>query len=615
MKLYLVTPLSSGLPFDSLSYFSDADIALGSLVSVTVKKRKIPGVIISASSVENEKMAIKNASFAIKKIRDEDRRDFIDPEIISSLSKASQISLVYLPNLLRNLIPEKLLDEKRNFFIHANKKEKRSEIHVLSLPKSDRITRYKSLIRESFAKRESIILFFPTIHELEKSCEELSKGIEDFSVKIHSKTSVKYEKECDAKLAGEHSLLILSTPSLHPFVRDDIGHIVVENEISHHYINQGGIDMRTIFTSLAKDLSLPLLFGSTLLSLERYELFKRGEAVDLMPLYMRSDDCFTLIKMDEEKRGNSPYLSVEVLRELEKMKQEGRGHYFIYTQRKGMYPTTVCADCSTLLTCETCDKPLVLHTIGSKKAYMCHYCETLTHITEENPVYCRKCHGWRMRMLGIASSGLEALLRESGIPVFVIDGERTKTKKELESALSKWQKEPFSILIGTELALNAIDSCDGSVIASLDSLFSLPEYSIDERVVALLVDMKEKTKGTVYLQTRMSKNPLFAHLTDYSFHHFYTWSLDERKTLHLPPFFSVIKCTFTSLHQDEKEHIQKVLTDIKKEHAFFEIGGQKLLLFIHIKQEDWLQNEEERLTIKELCLNGKLEYNPQTFFS
>lgn len=615
MKLYLVSPLTSGLPFDSLSYFSKDQISLGSLVYITIKKRKVPGIIISAQNIEDERMSIKNATFAIKKINEEDRQDFIDPDLMEAITLAGDITLSYLPNLLRTLIPERLLEKRDGTKLYSNKKVRRSELFLLSLPREERFTRYKSLTRESFAKNESLVIFFPTITELLKAEIELSKGISDYVISLHSKVTQKNTKDIDEKLHSSHPLLILSTPSLHAFVRADIGQIVIENEMSHYYINHDGIDLRTLFTCITKELSLPLLFSATLLSLERYQLLKEGMAVDLMPLYMRSDNCFTLIKMDEVEKQGSPYLCFESLKEIEKLRNVGAGHYFIYTQRKGMYPTTICADCSTLLTCKKCDKPLVMHSIGSTRTYMCHYCEELTRITEENPVHCKKCGSWRMRMLGIASSGMESLFRESGIPVFVIDGERTKTKKEIQQTLDGYKKAPLAILIGTELALNVLEECDSSVIASLDSLFSLPEYSIDERIVSLIIDLKQKTKDKLLLQTRMSKNPLFSYLTDYSFHNYYAWALEERKNLHLPPFYSVIKCAFTSLHDDEKNFIAKALTDKKNEHVFFEAGPQKLLLFIHIKKEDWESNKEERERIRTLCAQGKMEYNPQNFFT
>jgi primosomal protein N' len=229
--------------------------------------------------------------------------------------------------------------------------------------------------------------------------------------------------------------------------------------------------------------------------------------------------------------------------------------------------------------------------------------------------HCVYCGGWRMRTLGIASSGIETLLTHSGLKVFVIDGERTRTKKQVEEVYKNWQKEPLALLIGTELALNMLTECDGITIASLDSLFSLPEYTVDERIVSIIVDCRQKTKGPVYLQTRMRKNPLFSHITDYSFLKYYTWALEERKSLHLPPFYTIIKGTFLTISELEKEKITAFLTKQKLEHVWFEAGGQKLLLFIHIENSIWATHEEIRNELVQLCAHATLEVNPESFFS
>ncbi len=615
MYLFLVIPLAQGMPMPYLSYFSREDISLGSLVFVTIKKRRIPGIIISRENLEDERMAIKNASFAIKKIESHERRDFVSPLLMNTLADFGETYLHSFPDLFSHLIPERLISKKEGARLYGEKREKSTDMLLLSLPYTDRIARYKSIIRESFARNESIVIYFPTITELVQSEKELARGIEDYSLMLSSALSQKELSAADEKLLLAHPLLILSTPSLQAFERKDLGYMIIEDEASHHYRSQTGIDFRILAKHLSKSLSLPLLYGSTLLTLTRFLMRTEGTGLELTPFYLRGTDTITKISMDEEKRSDTPYLSLETIKELEKIKDSQSGHYFIYTQRKGMYPSTICADCSTLLTCKECKKPLVLHSVGNKKAYMCHYCEDFINVSEENPVACSHCGGWRIRLLGIASSGIEVLLSKTGMPVFVIDGERTRTKKEVQKVYTAWKKEPFGILIGTELALGILEECDGSTIASLDSLFSLPEYGIDERILMLLMVLKEKTKGQVFFQTRMGTNPLFTHLFDYSFLRYYEWALKEREDLHLPPFYSVIKASFQGLGEKRKEEITKALTVSKREHVWFESGAQKLLLFIHLEKNDWLEHKEVREELKSLLSGAKLEHNPETFFS
>jgi primosomal protein N' (replication factor Y) len=443
----------------------------------------------------------------------------------------------------------------------------------------------------------------------------LSKGIEEYTLLLHGEITLKEELEIEEKFKQSHPLLLLSTPSLWAFERSDLGFFIIENEMSHHYHSHfSSFDFRLLMKHLSLEFSLPLLFGSTLLSLTSFSLREDGSGTELTPLYLRADNAFKIISMNDEKRNSTPFLCIETLKELENMKELGKGHYFIYTQRKGMYPSTICADCSSLLLCVQCDKPLVLHSVGQNKAYMCHYCESFTTMSEDHPISCAHCGGWRMRLLGIASSGIEALLSKTGIPLFVIDGERTKTKKEVLSVYNAWMKEPLGVLIGTELALNILSECDNATIASLDSLFALPEYTTDEKIFSLLLTLKEKTKGVPLLQTRMSTNPLFEYLSDYSFLRYYTWALEERKLLHLPPYYVIIKVEFKSLKDIEKNKITETLFEKKWEHVWFESGPQKMLLLLHIEEKLWFQERVVRDTVRSLCRAGVVSFNPENLF-
>jgi primosomal protein N' len=616
MYLFLVIPLASGLPMPYLSYFSKEVVALGTLLPITIKKRKIFGIVISCEKVEMEKMSIKSASYPLKKISAGERRAFIPPKFAEALLNFAEETVTPVPELFTNLIPERLITKKVGSQLYANQKTKKGEILLLGLPYEERLLRYRSIIRESFARNESIVIFFPTIRELNLAKDNLSRGIEDYTLSLHSEVTGKDEQEIDQKFSEFHPLLLLSTPSLWAFERSDLGYFIIENEISQHYhSNFSSIDFRALMNYLSLEFSLPLLFGSTLLSLARFSLREDGRASELTPLYLRADNTFKIIAMNDEKRSKTPLLSIEALRELEHIKELRKGHYFIYTQRKGMYPSTVCADCSTLLLCKGCEKPLVLHTIGQNKAYMCHYCESFTAVSEDHPISCSHCGGWRMRLIGIASSGIEALLSKAGIPIFVIDGERTKTKKEVLAVYDAWRKESFGVLIGTELALNIISECDNATIASLDSLFSLPEYTTDEKILSLLLTLKEKTKGVLLLQTRMTGNPLFENLSDYSFLKYYKWALEERKSLHLPPYYVILKTEFRGIKDEEKNRITEILFEKKWEHVWFESGPQKMLLIIHIEEKTWFENKAVRDTVRQIASSGTLSFNPENLFS
>lgn len=116
--------------------------------------------------------------------------------------------------------------------------------------------------------------------------------------------------------------------------------------------------------------------------------------------------------------------------------------------------------------------------------------------------------------LGIATEAVSEDLIQNNFKTFIIDANHQKNKKEILKTLNDWQSEKRpSILIGTELALNFLNTnykYSLSVIISLDSLFSIPEINIDEKMFSLILEMLEKknNKNKLFIQTRLIDQPI-----------------------------------------------------------------------------------------------------------
>jgi primosomal protein N' (replication factor Y) len=357
-----------------------------------------------------------------------------------------------------------------------------------------------------------------------------------------------------------------------------------------------------------------------MLSLDAHLLFKKLEAHEIMPLHSRNDAPIDVIAMHDENASASPYLSRKTVTILHGMKTNAKGHYFLYAHRKGMYPTTVCSDCGTIFSCPKCDRPYVLHKIGGVRTYVCHGCEHLVRVSEDSTLSCRHCSGWRMQTLGIATTGVEEELSKLGLPLFVIDSERTNTRSKAKKVYKQWKEAPFGILIGTEMAHNLLDHgvCDGITVLSLDSLFALPEYRTDEKIVTLVTEMAEKVKqtgdhdGRLILQTRLKKMPIIKHIHASSYIQIYQEMLRERETFLLPPYYTVIKASFENLHEDMRTSLESALEPYVLE--WFEAGKGITLLFIHIKESLWAHDADLRNKVKRIVIEGKPQVNPLHFF-
>mgnify|MGYP003393904897 FL=1 len=188
----------------------------------------------------------------------------------------------------------------------------------------------------------------------------------------------------------------------------------------------------------------------------------------------------------------------------------------------------------------------------------------------------------------------------------------------MKKVYKDWMDAPYGVLIGTEMAHNVVQECDGIIILSLDSLFSLPEYRTDEKILNLVTEMAEKVRqgpernGKLILQTRLNKMPVIEQISSPSFRDVYSNLLKEREQFLLPPYYTVIKASFTNLPDDIRSRMEQELEPYVVE--WFEHGRGVTLLFIHIKETEWAHNGNVRDRIKRIVYDGKPQINPLHFF-
>jgi primosomal protein N' (replication factor Y) len=620
MRVLTVAPLANGIPYEELSYFAKDEVNAGDLVEITVKRRVCRALVLEAHDAQEDRQSLRNASFNIKKISKVITKEFLDPKIWKAISYSASCLLRPIGNMMNDLLSEKSFELLTP--ILSPTESKGFELLLLEQNYEIRIARYKTTIRESFSKKKSLVMFFPTITDLEYARDELARGIDDYVISLHSSLTEKQYKEAQTQIKDNtHSLLILSTPSLIPWIRNDIGLVIIEREHSHYYYTHGetGYDMRFVIESLAHGSGVPCILGSHMLSLRAHMLYKQKNAHEVVPLQYRNDSAIQIIPMQDENKSASPYLSRQALALLHNAKIHERGHFFLYAHRKGMYPTTVCSDCGSLFTCIKCNRPYVLHKIAGVRTYVCHGCEHVVHLDEDTTLACRHCGGWRMSLLGISTGGVQQELERLKLPLFVIDGEHTTTKTKVKKAYKEWMEAPYGILIGTEMAQNVVRKCDGVVILSLDSLFSLPEYRTDEKILNLVTEMAEKIKivngapqHKLILQTRLKNMPVLKQLVSPSFRDVYDTLLTEREQFLLPPYYTVIKASFTNLQDDMRARMGQELEPYTVE--WFEQGRGITLLFIHIQETQWQNNQQIRERVKMVVADGQPLVNPLHFF-
>lgn len=556
---------------DVLSYWGPNDAPLGSVIRVPLRKRIISAIVISCESVAESKSEIKSAAFEMKKVSSVHARQIISPTFFKAAEDAAQYYASSVGEALFELVPAPVLAsyEKLPAGKPLVKRKKARESFVLQKDDETRYGHFKSLVRERFARKESIFMMMPTIEDIKKACAYFEKGIEPYTYIFHSGlTKNEILKRWKAAVEDEHPIIIVATGAFLSLPRHDIGLIIVERENSRAYkaLYRPFIDMRFVAEKLAVGIGADLILGDSYLRVETLWRHDDDELVEYAPLAMRSLATArdTLVNMKEYKNPEHDIrmLSDELIALMRRTREEN-GLMFIFAGRKGLAPQTICADCETTLTCANCSSPVVLHGKDEKRFFMCNKCGARSdaHTT------CRACGSWRLTTLGIGTERIAEEVR-TALPdskIFRFDKLSAPTHKKATDLADKFYNSPGSIMIGTEYALLYLDKeIDSSAVASLDAFFSIPDFRINEKIFSIILRLRALARKHFLLQTRNPEAAVLSQGVKGNIIEFYREEIEARRMLGFPPFSTFIKISYAGKKEEVLEAMEKLKTDCAK---------------------------------------------------
>ncbi len=637
MRVLEVVPISRGITSETLSYFTGSDISVGSIIKVPLRKRVIPALVISAKEVEDMKSEIKNSPFALKKVEKIKSFNLLNKEFIEACNKTSEYYIGSNGAVLSSIVPKILFENAEELKIPqgdelANPNPINAEKFAIQSNDDDRYTHYKSIIREEFAKGYSVFFCLPTIQDIKKATEKLQKGIEPYTFILHSSMSKKEIIESINKILEEkHPLLIVATGGFLAIPKRQISTIILDKENSRSYKTQVRpyIDIRNFAETFAQKTKAKIIFGDLLLRAETIWRYKNGEIIEIAPLKFRSLTTSTQeivdMKIKKEEIENAGQEKRETKREFKifseslenKIKEsiENNEHLFIFTARRGLSPSTVCADCGNIVKCNSCGAHIVLHKSPAENFFLCHKCGERRSALEK----CSNCNGWRLTTLGIGSEMVEEKVKElnPNCKIYRIDADITPTHKKALLTAEKFYNSPQGILIGTEMALLYLtEKIENSAVVSMDSFFSIPDFRINERVLNILLKMRAITDRNLIIQTRDISQKVFDYAIRGNLIDFFKEEIEDRKILNYPPFSTLIKISILGTKKETMElveDLQKIIEPyeidifpafIPQEKGKFGVNG-----IIKIKMGEW-PNEELSRKLKNLAPNFSVNVDP-----
>ena len=598
MKLVTVIPFLKSLQKETLTYFSGKEVAIGDIVIIPVRNKDVEGLVINTEDVSLQKGDVKDASFNLKKIKEVKGKSFFKNTFIDSCQEVRSYFVSSTGQMLDTLIPAIVFENYNSLNKVEVTKEKTKDIlpekYAFQAPIEDRLVIYKTYIRESFAKKESVFFCFPTINEAEYFYENLKRGVEDYAVLLHTGLSKKdFIKRYNQATDEEHPIIIFGTPSFLFLPRNDLRTIIIERESSASYRSQRKpyLDARIFAEMLSYKENLRIIFADSILRTETMWRTKTSELEEFQPLNWRlpEKEEEEIIDMREDKDKDFQIISKKVFKKINSSSKSGE-RMLLFTLRKGYATTTICNDCGTTLTKD--GEPLILFEDANKRRF---FKAVKSKKIYESNILCGNCGGWNLNPLGIGTEKVyeEVLKILPEEKVFVLDKTKATTEKKAKEIIRNFENTPGSVLIGTEMSLFYLtEEIENVAIISFDSLFNIPNYNIYEKIIDLIVLLNSYTKKSILLQTRYADEKLVKDLQNRNLIQFYKDDIVNRENYKYPPFYNLIKVTYDASVKekgDVVEYLKKTYEEYTPSVSESYIGQNKtrVTMVIKIPRAEW----------------------------
>lgn len=623
MQVATIIPIARGIPFDMLTYYCPDALAPGTLVSIPFGRQLIIGIVVECTSLAEAKTLIKQASFALKKIKQVLGHLPFFEQAIKALQTTATLTLSPVGAVAGSTIPQFLFEYMQgeklsDILATTDSKPTPWNETVIAATMLDRTDHYKRTIRSAFAANHSVYFVAPTIRALTVWKERLEKGIQKHIVVLHSKVTKKALRSAFALIkSSERPLLVFVTPGFFLIPRSDLGIVIAEDESSNLYKTNDrfAIDTRVLIKEFCCQAGLTLTWGDTI---PRLETLKRLDKDHFPRSYI--PDKLHVVPVDHY-RTVLPSEVMDLLRHGAKKKYR----LFVYTNRKGIAPLSRCADCSTIVTCPTCNLPVILRNRMNKEGvseryFVCTHCgDTLpaTHV-------CTHCSSWNITPTMIGTESLQAEISSlvGAEHVIAVDDDITPDSATIETLIKEVQSKKFVVVVGTSKVLSYLKGIHYTLIPFMDRILSVPALSTTETVLRLVMECNEKSSEGVIVCTRNADFPLLKQLAGQKLNTIITEELTLRQELGYPPFGLIVKISMTA----PVAHIGSIRERVNEYFAGTDItglpprrisvGSMKILMTWIIKAPlSYIEDEGSDIMrfMDSLRFPYKIEQNPERF--
>lgn len=547
MYVLEVIPLSRTAPPAPLSYRSTAKHPPGTLVSIPLRKKTMPGLVVDCVPVHEAKYALKSASFSLSKSADVIRGTLPDAIIKAAGAIATYhattigavLSALLLP-VLSEEIPEKFT--RGTIGPDSSEESFDQTIDRIEAPFITRRARYETYLNTGTGVT---LLVVPTQAEADDWADQLKAHRPlVLSGKLTAKRrEAALAEACSPAFSSSFSTrLIITTPGFVWTPIISLERIIIERMSAGSYTlpKRPYLDLRYALTELARARGIALAYGDYPLPLE-YRPQPDAPLSETAPgtieiLDTRKPKDAPLSAKGESEIAKKAWQAVpDILRKEIKECVDTGGRIAVLAVRRGYAPTVVCEDCGTGVADEY-GRALSLATIKGVRVFR----SSDGKVVESTEAFCKVCGGWNLKPLGIGidlvEEELKAAFPDARIVPISEDIRKNASLKKIRADIAA----PGTIIIGTELMLPCLSPdarVELGIIVSADSLLALPFWRSRERFVRIGRMLAERSERTI-VATRRPEDAALSALSDSG--EFWKEETGLRKILSYPPFGTLI---------------------------------------------------------------------------
>lgn len=383
----------------------------------------------------------------------------------------------------------------------------------------------------------NVIILAPDINSAEFFYPVLKEIFGERLCLYHSKLSKGIRSNALKRIINGNSDILLGTKSVVFLPMKIVKLIIVLNEHSqfykqecHPYYNARDVAVKRGFFENAV-----VLLTSLSPSIESIYNCKNGKYTLLDETKYGKQPKIKLINISKEKLVK-PFLSLSIFQSSKKHLEKNHNIFFVLN-RKGYFITLHCIECNKVISCPTCEIPLVYY--KNEKILKCQYCG-FKH--SEIPEICPNCKGFNLKFSGAGTQRLqEDLEKLLNIKTVRIDRDSLKNKRHIERFITTLLSENIKVIVGTKLITKSLISFKTFTMGSFlnpDSSLNRPDFRAAEKLYQEIILMKEyiKDDGELYIQTKTPYHYIYKSIKENNYIYFLKEELLRRKTLNYPPF-------------------------------------------------------------------------------